>query len=57
MNQPEGSARTSAAAAAATGSLPPSAGRSDRVPPLAWVIAAVFVAVELAVSKIGRAHV
>ena len=50
MNQPEGSARTSAAAAA-TGSLPPSAGRSDRVPPLAWVIAAVFVAVELAVSS------
>jgi Dolichyl-phosphate-mannose-protein mannosyltransferase len=52
MNQPDGSAATptqSGAAAVAPAPQKP-VPWSDRVPVLAWVIAAVFVAVELAVS-------
>ncbi len=52
MNQPDGSAapaiRNSAVAAAPAPQ--PADFRSDRVPALAWVIGAVFVAVELAVG-------
>jgi 4-amino-4-deoxy-L-arabinose transferase-like glycosyltransferase len=48
MNQPD-SAPTLASPAAAPVATPAQPG-SDRVPPLAWLIAAVFVAVELAVS-------
>ena len=52
MDQPEGSAVPTPGAAAVVGSpaaqVPVS--HSDHVPVLAWVIAAVFVAVELALS-------
>ncbi len=53
MNQPDGSAapRPPAAVAAATPAPQGPAPGSDRVPVLAWIIAAVFVAVELAVSN------
>ncbi len=52
MTQPDGSVAPiplSASAAAVPPPLPQAAG-SDRVPALAWVIGAIFVAVELAVS-------
>jgi hypothetical protein len=53
MNQPDGSAATpTQAAVPAAGPAPQTpVPWSDRVPVLAWVIAAVFVAVELAVSN------
>jgi hypothetical protein len=52
MDQPDGSAvpNTEAAAVVVTPTAQAPVSRSDRVPVLAWVIAAVFVAVELAVS-------
>jgi Dolichyl-phosphate-mannose-protein mannosyltransferase len=52
MNQPDGSAApiTATAAAVVTPDQQTPVPWSDRVPVLAWVIAAVFVAVELAVS-------
>ena len=52
MDQPAGSAAPTpqAAALAVTPAPPASVSPSDRVPVLAWLIAAAFVAVELAVS-------
>ena len=52
MNQPDGSAVTPAQSAAPAVAAAPQqpVSWSDRVPVLVWVIAAVFVAVELAVS-------
>jgi len=50
MDQPEGSAAVFPHAAVPPVSPQSPVSRSDRVPVLAWVIGAVFVAVELAVS-------
>jgi hypothetical protein len=53
VDQPDGSIAPdihTSAAAAGPAPQPHSGSRSDRVPALAWVIGAVFVAVELAVS-------
>ena len=52
MDQPAGSAAPipEAAVLGVTPASPASVSPSDRVPALAWFIAAVFVAVELALS-------
>src|SRR5271165_7651877 len=51
MDQSYGSAPALQRSVAAAAAVPPApVSRSDRVPALVWVIAAVFVAVELAVS-------